>query len=322
MLTAILLLLLGKGISCPTERSLSPTPPVFAVATADSTAPAKPLVLPVPGSANKLFTVVLPGQPPMVVPAEKLGDVLAAYTEGLAGDLDQDVGPAAINRAWGNVRDEISGEVESLLGEAESAIMQGISDQVESLVGQVLNASPVSEVVRLRRMMKDGLSKQQKIAYQDLKQDVAWRRAHTELSASFVDYYNALDIQSKFKWVSTQARQCERALASAWLTSGEAALYRGNVLEIADVGDLTADVNTVCNRGKSGVWMAESERIALLDEVVADLHDRAMALQTIHQQLRAAAVHRRKTAAENTQLRGLYRPGTRLNRTVNTLSTR
>lgn len=258
----------------------------------------------------------------MVVPAEKLGDVMAAYTEGLAGQLDQDFAPAVINRAWGNVRDEISGEVESLLGEAENAIMQGIGDQVESLVGQVLNASPVSEVVRLRRMMKDGLSKQQKMAYQDLKVDVAWRKAHTELSASFVDYYNALDVKSKFKWVSTQASQCERALTSAWLTSGEATLYRGSVEELADVGDLTIDVNTVCNRGKSGVWMAESERIAILDDVVADLHRRAVALQNLHQQLRTAAVHRKKTATENAQLRGLYRPGTRLNRTVNTLSTR
>jgi hypothetical protein len=258
----------------------------------------------------------------MVVPAEKLGDVMAAYTEGLAAVLDQDVGPAAINRAWGGIRDEISGEVESLLGEAENAIMQGIGDQMESLVGQVLNASPVSEVVRLRRMMKDGLSKQQKMAYQDLKVDVAWRKAHTELSASFVEYYNALDIKSKFKWVSTQASQCERALASAWLTAAETALYRESVEGLADVADLTADVNTVCNRGKSGVWMAESERITLLDEVVADLHRRAVALQSLHQQLRTAAVHRKKTATENTQLRSLYRPCTRLNRTVNTLSTR
>jgi hypothetical protein len=247
---------------------------------------------------------------------------MATYTDSLASQLDQDFGPAVTNRAWGNVRDEISGEVEGLLGEAENAIMEGISDQVESLVGQVLNASPVSEVVRLRRMMKDGLSKQQKMAYQDLKTDVAWRKAHTELSASFVDYYNALDVKSKFKWVSTQASQCERALASAWLTPGEATLYGSSVKELADVEDLTTDVNTVCNRGKSGVWMAESERIGILDEVVTDLHRRAVALQSLHQQLRAATVHRKKTATENVQLRGLYRPGTRLNRTVNTLSTR
>lgn len=322
MLTATLLLVLGTGSPCPTERIFSPTPPISAAAPADSTAPAMPLVLPVPGSANKLFTVVLPGQPPMVVPAEKLGDVIAAYTEGLTDGLDQDFGSAVINRAWGSVRDELSGEVENLLGEAENVIMQGISDQVESLVGQVLNVSPVSEVARLRRMMKDGLSKQQKMAYQDLKVDVAWRKSHTELSASFVEYYNALDIKSKFKWVSTQASQCERALASAWLTAGEATLYRGSVQQLADVVDLTTDVNIVCNRGKSGVWMGESERIALLDEVVADLHRRAVALQSLHQQLRTAAVHRKKTAAENAQLRGLYRLDTHLNRTINTLPTR
>lgn len=321
MLTATLLLMLGANPSCPIERVLSPTPPRSVVA-ADSTAPAMPLVLPVPGSANKLFTVVLPGHPPMVVPAEKLGDVMAAYTDGLVDKMDVDFGPAVINRAWGAIRDEVSGEVENLLGEAENAIMQGIGDQVESLVGQALNASPVSEVVRLRRMMKDGLSKQQKIAYQDLKMDVAWRKAHTELSASFVDYYNALDIKSKFRWVSTQADLCDRALVSAWLTPEEAGLYRDNVRELADVTDLIADVNTVCNRGKSGVWMAESERIALLDDVVSDLHRRAVALQGLHQQLRTAAVHRKKTAIENAQLRGLYRPGTRLNRTVNTLTTR
>lgn len=266
--------------------------------------------------------VILPGQPPQVVPAEVLGDVLGRYTEGLAGSLDEGLGPSAINRSWGNVRDEISGEVEDLLGEAETAIMQGIGDEVENLVSQVLNVSPVSEVARLRRLMKDGLSKQQKMAYQDLKVDVAWRKAHTELSAPFVDYYNALDVKSKFKWVTTQASLCERALRSAWLTADEANLYQQSVREISRVDDLTADVNTVCNRGQSPVWMGESERIAVLDEVVAELHRRAVALQNLHQQLRSATVHRKKTATENAQLRGLYRPGSRLNRTVNTLSTR
>lgn len=322
MLLFNLLLTLVMGHSCSFIAKTPCSTLSINRAVSDSTAPKTPVVLPVPGSNNKFFVVELPGQPPQVVPADLLGDVLARYTDDLTSQLDVPTGPGLINRSWSGLRDEISGEVESVLGEAENTIMQGIRDEVENLVGQALNVSPVSEVVRLRRMMKDGLSKQQKIAYQDLKADYAWRKAHTELSPTFVDYYNALDVPAKFKWVTTQSTHCERALASSWLTPGEAGLYRGSVRELSDVADLTADVNLACNRGKSPVWMAESERIAVLDEVVAELHHRALALQKVYGQLRAAAVHRQKMSTENAQLRGLYRPATRLNRTVNALPTR
>lgn len=315
-------LALGLGVLCAANASATPLEHAFSEPTsADSTAPEVPTVRPVPGSGGNVYAVKLPGQPLRLVRADELDAYLTAHAQTLLARFPPTSASGA-DRPWTGLRDELSTELEQLLGETEASIMGGIRSEVENLVegalGSALGVSPISEVARLRALMKEGLSTQQKIAYQDLKADRAWQKAHTELSPHFVAYYNAVDMPTRFASVTTQAAGCERALTSSWLTSGEVNLYRQAVRRESDVRDLVVDVRTVCHEGGYRVWMAESDRVAVIDDVLAELHRRAEVLSRIRNQLHQAAVHRRRVVAEASLWRQIYRPGNGLNRTVTT----
>ena len=67
----------------------------------------------------------------------------------------------------------LQSEIESILGESEQDIMQGIKDAIINMaigaIGDALGVSPVKSVEKLKDMLKDAHSKLQKINYQQYK---------------------------------------------------------------------------------------------------------------------------------------------------------
>ncbi|WP_345246457.1 hypothetical protein [Nibrella saemangeumensis] len=306
-----------------------PTKAVMASDTTDDPAqpqnPQVPFVREVKGSGGKLMEVTFPGQSPMQVPSAKLGEVLASYTEGLVSQLFPNYGPALIQRGWSGVKDEITEEVEQILGELENDLMNGIKDEIEQLaqqaLGSLLNISPISEVARLRKMVKDGMSKHQKIEYQNYKVDYAWKKAHTELSENFVSYYEKKELKKKFQMVSMQEEGGQKLLNSGVFTPAEQQQYGKILSTLSFTDDLAAEVKTACNLSQTAVWMSEGERINVLDMVEEDLFTRVKSLKAYNAEIAKAATARRKQLMQNRLTKSLYREGTKLNRNVSTYKT-
>jgi DNA-binding HxlR family transcriptional regulator len=222
----------------------------------------------------------------------------------------------------GNLGDDLTGEIENIIGETENSIMQGIQNELTELlsnaIGQLLDVSPISAVKSLQSMVKDGLSKQQKIEYQNYKVDYAWKKAHTELSPAFATYYRELNLNQLTGAIQASRKAADRFLATPAFTASEASAMRQTLDEVADTGDLVAEVKTVVNLGGKPVWMSEGERLSALNLVRTDLYDRIKRINQTLNLIRATYQYRSREIAQNAYRQQLYRANSSLNRTVST----
>lgn len=225
----------------------------------------------------------------------------------------------------GGLADDLTGEIENLIGETENSIMQGIQDELNNLLsnalGQLFDVSPISAVNSLQSMVKDGLSKQQKIEYQNYKVDYAWKKAHTELSPAFATYYKELNLNQLTDAIQASKKAAEKFLSTSAFTSTEADVMRQALSNVADTGDLEAEVKTIINLGSKPVWMSEGERLSALNTVRTDLYDRIKRMNQSLNLIRASYQFRSREIAKNAYRQGLYNSNTNLNRTVGTRAT-
>lgn len=216
-------------------------------------------------------------------------------------------------------------EIENIIGETENSIMQGIQDELTELLGnalgQLLDVSPISAVKSLQSMVKDGLSKQQKIEYQNYKVDYAWKKAHTELSPAFATYYKELNLNQLTDAIQTSKHAADKFLNTAAFTAKESSAMRQALNEVADTKDLVAEVKTIVNLGGKPVWMSEGERLSALNLVRTDLYDRIKRMNQTLNLIRATYQYRSREIARNAYRQGLYKQNTTLNRTIGTRST-
>lgn len=230
----------------------------------------------------------------------------ASYAQGiLPGDrMDQNGG------------DDITRQIEDILGETERDIMQGIKDELMNILNDILNVSPTSEVARLRKMMKEGFSRQQKIEYQDYKVNFEWKKAHTELSPTFVKFYDKLDIQADFGQVSNAAKPVQKLLNQSVFSANEVSAYRTIVEQLANTDDLAMEVRFTVNLGQKPVWMSEGERVKVLEHVQEELAERQRALRTVASELQRAYAYRAKQAYEAAAAKAFYKDKSSINRYV------
>lgn len=225
----------------------------------------------------------------------------------------------------GGLADDITGEIENIIGESENAIMQGIQDELNDLLGnalgQLFDVSPISAVKSLQSMVKDGLSKQQKIEYQNYKVDYAWKKAHTELSPAFATYYKDLNLNQLTNAIQAGKKAAEKFLNTPAFSASEVGAMQQSLSSIADTGDLEAEVKTIINLGSKPVWMSEGERLSALNTVRTDLYDRIKRLNQLQNLIRASYQFRSREIAKNAYRQGLYNKNTNLNRTVGTRGT-
>lgn len=225
----------------------------------------------------------------------------------------------------GGLADDLSGEIEGIIGETENSIMQGIQDELTELLGnalgQLLDVSPISAVKSLQSMVKDGLSKQQKIEYQNYKVDYAWKKAHMELSPAFATYYRELNLNQLTGAIEASKKAADKFLNTSAFTAKEAAAMRQALQGVAETGDLVAEVKTITNLGSKPVWMSEGERLSALNAVRTDLYDRIKRMNQTLALIRATYQFRSREIAKNAYRQGLYKQNSTLNRTVGTRST-
>ncbi|MEZ0542687.1 hypothetical protein [Fibrella arboris] len=225
----------------------------------------------------------------------------------------------------GGLGDDLSSEIEGIIGETENSIMQGIQDELTELLGnalgQLLDVSPISAVKSLQSMVKDGLSKQQKIEYQNYKVDYAWKKAHTELSPAFATYYRELNLNQLTDAIEASKKAADKFLNTSAFTAKEAAAMRQALQGVAETGDLEAEVKTIINLGSKPVWMSEGERLSALNAVRTDLYDRIKRMNQTLALIRATYQFRSREIAKNAYRQGLYKQNSTLNRTVGTRST-
>ncbi len=225
----------------------------------------------------------------------------------------------------GGLGDDLTDEIENIIGETENSIMQGIQDELNNLLsnalGQLFDVSPISAVNSLQSMVKDGLSKQQKIEYQNYKVDYAWKKAHMELSPAFATYYKELNLNQLTDAIQASKKAAEKFLNTSAFTSSEADVMRQALSNVADTGDLEAEVKTIINIGSKPVWMSEGERLSALNTVRTDLYDRIKRMNQTLNLIRASYQFRSREIAKNAYRQSLYNRDTNLNRTVGTRGT-
>ena len=225
----------------------------------------------------------------------------------------------------GGLADDLTSEIENIIGETENAIMQGIQDELNDLLGnalgQLFDVSPISAVKSLQTMVKDGLSKQQKIEYQNYKIDYAWKKAHSDLSPAFATYYKELNLNQLTDAIGASKKAAEKFLNTPAFTAKEAGAMRQALSEVADTRDLEAEVKTVVNLGGKPVWMSEGERLSALNAVRTDLYDRIKRMNQTLSLIRATYQFRSREIAKNAYRQSLYKRDSNLNRTVGTRAT-
>ncbi|CCH57596.1 hypothetical protein BN8_p06789 (plasmid) [Fibrisoma limi BUZ 3] len=255
--------------------------------------------IPVLGKA----TITWPDGRTQKVDRDDLGDVLSDYVEGIANQLSPDnvLGSIVsdITGVYTGIRDELSDEVSNLIGEAENQIMSGISDKIAQLASQIadVGTTPAGEVERLKKMVADGYSAQQKITYQTLKVDYAWKKSHTSLSPEFCSYYKELNIKGLFDAVKFHVQDLNKLLSSPVFTAQERQGYQSLVKSLGDTKDLASAVNIVCNLGANGrgvtvSWMAQGERMDVLDQSATAIKKRLEDIGGLRDELRRIYVYR------------------------------
>ena len=246
-------------------------------------------------------TVTFPGQEPIKVSRDDLGDLLADYVEKISNQLSPDDNNSLgdLQSSWSGIKDELSDEVSNLIGEKEDEIMAGISDKIAKIAANLadVGTTPASEVDRLKKMVAKGYTAQQKITYQTLKVDYAWKKWNTTLSPEFCDYYNSLNVKSLFSAVKNQGTQVGTLLSKPVFTAAERQGYHKLLNALTDTRDLTTAVNIVCNKGAGGkqltlAWMSQGERMDVLDQSAEALKQRLLDIGSFKDQLRQVYVYR------------------------------
>ncbi|WP_018620811.1 hypothetical protein [Spirosoma luteum] len=248
-------------------------------------------------------TVIFPGQAPIKVSKDDLGDVIGEYVEKLASQLSPDNVLGSITPDlqgyFSSMKDELSDEVSNLIGEQEDKIMEGISDKIAQLASKIadVGTTPAGEVERLKKMVADGYSSQQRITYQTLKVDYAWKKSHTTLSPEFCAYYNELNIKGLFDAAKTHVQDLTKMLSTPVFSAQEQQGYQTLIKSISDMKDLASAVNIVCNLGSNGKgvtvsWMAQGERMEVLDQSATAIKKRLEDIGSLRDELRRIYVYR------------------------------
>ena len=248
-------------------------------------------------------TVIFPGQSPIKVSKDDLGDLIGNYVENLSNQLSPDNVLESISNsatgAFSGIKDELSDEVSNLIGEQEDKIMQGISDKIAQLATSIadVGTTPAGEVERLKKMVAEGYSNQQKITYQTLKVDYAWKKSHTSLSPEFCAYYKELNIKGLFDAIQKHTNSLNQLLSSPVFTAQERKGYQSLIKSTAQTNDLAAAVNIVCNVGSDGKgtavsWMAQGERMDILDQSAMAIKKRLEDIGGLRDELRRIYVYR------------------------------
>ncbi|PRY27817.1 hypothetical protein CLV58_13135 [Spirosoma oryzae] len=261
----------------------------------------------------------------VVVGQDALSQLMTSYAQGVALSLGSGgtppfvPGPTGIG---GGLLNALDSELSNVLGIDANSIMSGLQAQINelaaSLISSVVDASPIGEVETMKDMMKDAYTKQQKIQYQALKLQLGEKKANTELSSSFIKYYNTLDLPAQLKRVTHQVDAINRLAGSQLFSASERQGISSALSQVSDTSDLEDDVRSACNLNGESVWMSEAERVNVLDAARDQIIRRQQMLNTFRVNLSNAYVARTRQIARNKSMAGMFKDNSTLNRYVKT----
>lgn len=272
-----------------------------------------------------IYSVKIPGSSDFVpvVGDAALGQVLSQYANGVINANSNNGSPIGPSTGGNSVMDQIDNELSNILGESVSKIMKGIGDELEQvaqqLLSSVVNVSPIGEVATLKDMMKEAYSKEQKMLYQRYKLNYEEKKSQTELSTSFVNYYNALGLNNLLKGIDKQVAAINKMIGMGTFSSQDAQAIQNYVNTISNTDDLLEIVNTAINRNNGVVWMSEAQRVAILDKTKEQILKRQDLLSKVRSQVNSAYVYQHRVKTNNGTAKALYRNSTVLNPFINTL---
>lgn len=302
-----LLLRLWLGLTLPVLVSLAGTVALYGQQTpTDSTSwnpandpnfnPNDPSTWPPAYDPSKPGSLSLaPGNVPNVDP---IGEHVGDDNTGGSSSFGQWAGQKVSTYA-----DKVKSDVESLIGEYEDQILQGLTDALEGwLISQIQNllgASPLRSVEALKKLMKDAYTKQQKIDYQQLKVDFAEQKGNTELSAGFSDYYKASHLKEHAKVVESTVADINKMASSKVFTPAEQQQLQAVIGQLGDMSDIVNEVKFVTNHSSTTAYMAEADRIRTIDENLKRIQDRSKRALALKTKIKAVYAFRLKDSNRN-----------------------
>lgn len=262
------------------------------------------------------------GRPDQIaVGVDQLSDILTAYAAEVANGLTGNIsttgngsGSGYVGGLWQGVVDTVDDEIQTILKEGVQDIMNGLKDTIISYISSLLDSTPITEVSSMKRLLKDAYSKQQKVQYQDYKVKYAEMKSQTELSSSFVTYYNALDLKKQIELFAKQVENTRKLASTRFFSSNQQAASKDVLNKIGNTDALVEDVKTACNLNQGTVYMTEADRVKVLEAARDEIKVRQNQLSALNKFLSGVYASRVTAYSKQQQLRGMYGPNSTLNR--------
>lgn len=176
-----------------------------------------------------------------------------------------------------DIDDEVESEISEEFGTAEK-VLDELSDKAKELIkGMIANAigaSPIAEVASLRKVMKESLDRQNKLAKANLELEVEYNKAFLSISKELSTYYKGLKFNDKIRNISSKEKKYNGEVESyKHLSKNAIQLFKKQIGALADVSKITKDIKVVTNQDDV-VWMSETERMEVLNICKKKLEER------------------------------------------------
>lgn len=253
------------------------------------------------------------------VGADQLRDSMQAYAASAYPGLNTPTTPTPTPLpSWNGIVDGLDKEIESIIKEEIQTIMSGLQSKIISIVANLVDASPIGEVESLKDLLKEAYGKQQKMDYQDYKVKYAEMKSQTELSTGFVNYYNALDLKKIIETFGQRVDDVRKLAHTNVLSADQQMVADAYLNKLGNTSAMVEDVKSACNLNQGTVYMAEADRVKVLEVSRKELVTRFNELMKLRSFLSQVYATRVGAYNKQQQLRGIYNQGTTLNRTAAT----
>jgi hypothetical protein len=175
---------------------------------------------------------------------------------------------------------EIGQEIDNMLSSGgkllnldniQSSLMDQLSNMLSSQLASALGSSPISEVNALKGVITESYNKQQKMISTQIEIEQEKNKAMTTISPQVANYYNELNLSSKFSELAQKTSTCKTKInSSKAINVGTQDLLVTMLNKNSATNEIKGKVRTATNQNGQ-VWMGEAERVQILNESVNEL---------------------------------------------------
>ncbi len=202
---------------------------------------------------------------------------------------------------------EIGEEIDNMLSSGgkllnldniQSSLMDQLTNMLTSQLASAIGSSPISEVNALKGVITESYNKQQKMITAQIEIEQEKNKAMTTISPQVANYYNELNLSSKFSELSQKTTTIKNKInSSKAINVGTQDLLNTMLNKNNSTSEIKGKIRTVTNQNGQ-VWMGEAERVQILNEAVSEL-DKKLSF--------VAEVNRRVASIEGNYYKALSR---------------